>query len=161
MDTCWKSTFLTLQCLYELREPVGAPLALLKTDTPPTAPDYKNIKDALSVLEPFHQATVEVSAEKRVLPLIKMLHHAVTCKVQNITTNMSGQLGDTLIRHLEEHSYHLESASALTMPTLLDPRFKQLGFVSQAKIQEAVIRLKKACVTLMRADASDPVIVES
>lgn len=84
VDTCWNSTFLTLQRLYELREPVGAPLASLKTHiAPPTAPDYKNIKDALSVLEPFHQATVEVSAEKRVIPLIKMLHHAVVCPFQH------------------------------------------------------------------------------
>lgn len=58
---------------------MGTSLASLKTDTaPPTAPEHENIKDALSVLEPFHQATVEVSAEKRVIPLIKMLHYAVT-----------------------------------------------------------------------------------
>ncbi|KAG7463116.1 zinc finger BED domain-containing protein 1-like [Solea senegalensis] len=66
VDTRWNSTFLMLQRLYELREPVGAALASLKTDiTPLTAAEYDSVNNTLSVLAPFHQATVEVSAEKR------------------------------------------------------------------------------------------------
>ncbi|KAJ7992785.1 hypothetical protein DPEC_G00282300 [Dallia pectoralis] len=56
-----------LERLYQLREPVGAALASLKTDiTPPTALEYEAVQDALDVLAPFRQATVELSGEKRV-----------------------------------------------------------------------------------------------
>ncbi|KAJ7985135.1 hypothetical protein DPEC_G00348940 [Dallia pectoralis] len=67
VDTRWNSTYSMLERLYQLREPVGAALASLKTDiTPPTALEYEAVQDALDVLAPFRQATVELSGEKRV-----------------------------------------------------------------------------------------------
>lgn len=81
-----------LKRLYELREPVGAAVASLKTEvSPPMASEYETVKELLDVLAPFYQATVEVSSEKRVsefeaIPLMKMLHHTVTCKIQTMTT---------------------------------------------------------------------------
>ncbi|KAK7915431.1 hypothetical protein WMY93_011192 [Mugilogobius chulae] len=44
----------------------------------------------------------------------------------------------------------------LTLPTLLDPRFKQIAFVSASKAQEAVVRLKNECVQVMRSSSSTP-----
>ncbi|XP_068179073.1 E3 SUMO-protein ligase ZBED1-like [Antennarius striatus] len=161
VDTRWNSTFHMLQRLYELREPVGAALASLKTDILPlTASEYDTVKDVLYVLAPLQQATVEVSAEKRVsaskvIPMMKMLHHTITSRVQAMmTSTLSRELRDNLLRRLREHTYCLESAGALTMPTLLDPRFKKLGFQSAAKTQEAVNRLKDECVMLVRNEDS-------
>jgi len=58
VDTRWNSTYNMLERLYQLREPVGAALASLKTNiTPPTALEYEAVQDALHVLAPFHQAT--------------------------------------------------------------------------------------------------------
>ncbi|XP_048010537.1 zinc finger BED domain-containing protein 4-like [Megalobrama amblycephala] len=69
VDTRWNSTYNMLERLYQVREPVGAALACLRTDiTPLTALEYEAIQDALHVLAPFHQATVELSAEKECLP---------------------------------------------------------------------------------------------
>ncbi|KAK0142603.1 hypothetical protein N1851_019466 [Merluccius polli] len=65
VDTRWNSTFSMLQRLYEVREPVGAALASLRTDiTPPKSLEYATIKEAIQVLAPFQQATVELSGEK-------------------------------------------------------------------------------------------------
>ena len=64
VDTRWNSTFRMLQCLYEVREPVGAALAYLRTDiTPPTSLEYATIKEAIQVIAPFQQATVELRGE--------------------------------------------------------------------------------------------------
>ena len=60
VDTRWNSTYLMFQRLYEIREPVGAALAGLRTDIQPLSADnYTVIKDCLKVLEPFNQATIE------------------------------------------------------------------------------------------------------
>ncbi|CAM4530187.1 unnamed protein product [Leuciscus chuanchicus] len=157
VDTRWNSTFNMLERLYQLREPVGAALASLKTDiTPPTALEYEAVRDALDVLGPFRQATVELSGEKRVsaskvIPLMKMLNHAVTSKLEGLNSNLTKQLGDSLVRRVREQAVNLESISVMTMPTLLDPRFKKLGFLSQGKLQEAVSRLKSECATVIRS----------
>ncbi|XP_077086696.1 uncharacterized protein LOC143738592 [Siphateles boraxobius] len=104
VETRWNSTYNMLGRLYQLREPVGAALASLKTDiTPPTALEYEAVQDALHVLAPFRQATVELSGEKRVsaskvIPLMKMLNHAVTSKLEGLKSNPARQLGDSLVR---------------------------------------------------------------
>ncbi|KAG7468708.1 hypothetical protein JOB18_039589, partial [Solea senegalensis] len=40
------------------------------------------------------------------------------------------------------------------MPTLLDPRFKKLGFENATRRQEAVNRLKNECANVIRHEAS-------
>nr|XP_055070155.1 E3 SUMO-protein ligase ZBED1-like [Misgurnus anguillicaudatus] len=132
VDTRWNSTYNMLERLHQLREPVGAALASLRTDiTPPTALEYEAVQDALHVLAPFHQATVELSGEKRVsaskvIPLMKMLHHNITNKSEGLNTNCARQLGDSLLQRVREKAVHLETLSVMTIPTLLDPRFKKI-----------------------------------
>ncbi|CAM4272879.1 unnamed protein product [Leuciscus chuanchicus] len=97
VDTRWNSTCNMLDRLYQLREPVGAALTSLKTDvTPPTALEYEAVQDALDVLAPLRQDTVELSGEKRVsaskvIPLMKMLNHAVTSKLEDLDSNLTRQ----------------------------------------------------------------------
>ncbi|XP_073671376.1 E3 SUMO-protein ligase ZBED1-like [Paramisgurnus dabryanus] len=135
VDTRWNSTYSMLERMYDLREPVGAALASLRTDvSPPSSLEYDTIKDALEILAPFHQATVELSAEKivsasKVIPLLKMLNHTILTKSEGLTSNMARQLADNLVRRVREHALQMESISVMTMPTLLDPRFKKLGFL--------------------------------
>ncbi|XP_073670235.1 E3 SUMO-protein ligase ZBED1-like [Paramisgurnus dabryanus] len=162
VDTRWNSTYSMLERMYDLREPVGAALASLRTDvSPPSSLEYDTIKDALEILAPFHQATVELSAEKivsasKVIPLLKMLNHTILTKSEGLTSNMARQLADNLVRRVREHALQMESISVMTMPTLLDPRFKKLGFLSPGKLQDAITRLKSECVNVIRNSDTPP-----
>lgn len=67
VDTCWNSTFLMLEHQFNLREPVAAAQATLKTDVaPPTSHEYQSIEESLRVLGPFHQTTMEHTEKRRV-----------------------------------------------------------------------------------------------
>jgi len=50
----------------------------------------------------------------------------------------------------------MESLSITTMATLLDPRFKKLGFLHQTKMTEAVRRLKAECGNVIRTKDERP-----
>lgn len=50
----------------------------------------------------------------------------------------------------------MESLSVMTLATLLDPRFKTVGFFSPQKATEAVKRLKSECAAEMRSHEPDP-----
>ncbi|XP_015232424.1 PREDICTED: zinc finger BED domain-containing protein 1-like [Cyprinodon variegatus] len=83
VETRWNSTYLMLQRLMELREPVGAALAGLQTDIPIlTSEEFEIVRGCLSLLIPFYHATVELSAEEtvsasKVIPLLKVLEQSL------------------------------------------------------------------------------------
>ncbi|XDV34174.1 hypothetical protein PO909_004366 [Leuciscus waleckii] len=148
--TYFRTSTTAKERLAQVQEQMGRPVLKMITL------EYEAVRDALDVLGPFRQATVELSGEKRVsaskvIPLMKMLHHAVTSKLEGLNSNLTKQLGDSLVRRVREQAVNLESISVMTMPTLLDPRFKKLGFLSQGKLQEAVSRLKSECATVIRS----------
>lgn len=151
VDTRWNSTYLMLERLFKLREPVAAALATLRTDiTPLTSQEHLTIEECLPLLSPFNQATVELSEERRVsiskvIPLMKMLYHTVLAKSEHLSNDVARLLSDNLLRRIRENVAGSESLSVMTMATMLDPRFKTLGFLSQNKAQEAVRRLKAEC----------------
>ncbi len=138
-DTCWNSTFLMLQHLYEERQAVGAALSLLQTDVIPlSSEDYETADGCLKVLSPFFMATVELSKEKRVsgskvIPLIKMQRCTLHKMLPTITNNTAVQLGQNLAGILNDKFSNLETSSALTLSMLLDPRFKTIGFYNHVQ----------------------------
>uniref|UniRef100_A0A0S7ESM7 PPUP9221 n=1 Tax=Poeciliopsis prolifica TaxID=188132 RepID=A0A0S7ESM7_9TELE len=83
VETRWNSTYLMRQRLVKLREPVGAALAGLQTDIPFfTASEFDIVVVCLSLLSPFYDATMELSAEEhvsasKVIPLLKMIEKAL------------------------------------------------------------------------------------
>lgn len=82
----------------------------------------------LDVLRPFHQATVELSEEKQI--------------VAKLATNLKN--------NLNEKCAVLLKVTALFMATLLDPRFKELGFCNQGCTKKANERLTKECAATMQ-----------
>lgn len=68
VPTRWNSTYHMLTRINDQTEPLWVSLASFKTDlTILTAQDCEAIEETLSMLEPFNQATVEQSEEKKCL----------------------------------------------------------------------------------------------
>ncbi|XP_034397254.1 zinc finger BED domain-containing protein 1-like [Cyclopterus lumpus] len=130
VETRWNSTDLMLQRLMEQREPVGAALAGLQHDVPfLTAEEFNIVGACLSLLSPFFDATVELSAEEnvsasKVVPLVKMLEHTLPEEMTKPAPAAALEMGNQLIRQLREKLYTLQSMSIMSLATLLDPRFK-------------------------------------
>ena len=159
VDTRWNSTFSMLQRLYEQREPLGAALSSLNTPLLPfSSEEYETINQCISVLSPIHQATVEMSTERRVsgskvIPIVKMLKHQASRQCASTTHHIASNLVHNINTNLQEKCAMLEKITSLTLATLLDPRFKEVGFCSPTSCQTAVERLTRECVNIMPAPA--------
>ncbi|CAI5637704.1 zinc finger BED domain-containing protein 1 isoform X1 [Oreochromis niloticus] len=162
VPTRWNSTYQMLSRLHDEKEAVWVSLASLPTDlTPLTVDECDIVREALLVLAPFHQATVELSEERRVsgskvIPMMKMLYCALERNSLHLHTQAATHLHDQLRRRVTDTASNLESLSVLTLSTLLDPRFKTLGFRSSSKCSEAVNRLKVECAAVIARTTSEP-----
>ncbi|XP_077436178.1 zinc finger BED domain-containing protein 4-like [Vanacampus margaritifer] len=162
VETRWNSTFHMLQRMYNLREAVGAALAGLDTDiTPLTSHQLRLISESLQVLSPFNDATVELSEERRVsgskvIPLLAMLHHTLEDDMGAIQIEQSKAMAECLKKQLRDKLYNLQAMSIMSLATLLDPRYKKIGFFSPNKAQEAERRLTAECATVIWQRASSP-----
>uniref|UniRef100_A0A3B3CQM1 HAT C-terminal dimerisation domain-containing protein n=1 Tax=Oryzias melastigma TaxID=30732 RepID=A0A3B3CQM1_ORYME len=155
----WTSTFLMLQSLLDARRAIGSALTALGAKVEPLSCDESETAAAcLQVLKPFYTATVEMSEQKRVLgsmgiPLIKMLLLA-TEEVAEDSDNVTAELlGQNLSMGLRREFDGLEDNPVLSLATLLDPRFKTIGFRCQEKAQHAVQTLTAECAALVRPTA--------
>lgn len=151
----WNSTFEMLRRLVELREPVGAALASLATEIPPLSSDeFSSVSACLALLSGFNDATVELSEEKtvsgsKVLPLLKMLDENLQEEMTDVASPVARQMGEHLKRQLREKLNTLQSMSIMSLATMLDPRFKAMGFLSPTKANEAIKRLTSECAAIV------------
>lgn len=155
VETRWNSTYDMLNRLAELREPVGAALAGLNTDVVAlTSDDFAIVVACLEMLSPFYEATTELSGEKnisgsKVVPLLKMVERMLQEETAKATIPVARELGEHLIRLLRDKLFKVQSMSILSLATLLDPRYKTLGFFSPTKAEEAVKRLTFECANIL------------
>ena len=151
VETRWNSTYIMLERLHSEREAVSAAMASLPCDVTMLTPmEFTIIKECLGVLGPFNEATIELSEEKRVsaskiLPLLKMVSLTLCEQRGSILTDMAQHLTKSIQLKLMECLSRSQKTSILTLPTLLDPRFKTLGFLTPSKADEAVKRLTTEC----------------
>lgn len=149
----WNSVYVMLECLFNQRQAVAAALSTLETDILPLGSSgYEVIHQCLSVLKPFHQANVELCSEKRVsaskvIPLVHMLTMILEEQRQSMgfVRSSAATLSSQLQRALQTSFSTVETEPVLALATLLDPRFKVLGFGCQANAQEAVKLLTSEC----------------
>ena len=121
--------------------------------------EFHAMSECLEVLSPLKEATVELSAEKnvsgsKVIPLVRMLRHAITMKQRGVTDERAAQLCTNLLRFMGEKLSHYETASQMFLATLLDPRFKIMAFCNPSNAQNAVKRLTAECATIIRDTAA-------
>nr|XP_054594486.1 zinc finger BED domain-containing protein 4-like [Nothobranchius furzeri] len=150
VPTRWNSTYQMLSRLHDEKEAVWVSLASPNRFNTLTADELNILREALLVLAPFHQATVELSEERRVsgskvIPMMKMLNCALERNSLHLHTQAATHLHDQLRRRVTDTASNLESLSVSTLSTLLDPRFKTLGFPSSSKCSEAQSPEKGVC----------------
>lgn len=87
---------------------------------------------------------------------MRMIHIELQRQATTVTKTAAQQLAENLRKRLTDAICSMESLSVMTLATLLDPRFKKIGFVSQQKASEAVKRLQSECAEEMRSQEPDP-----
>ena len=130
-ETRWNSCFEMLRRFVELADKIS--VILLQVDGPEmlTSSELRIIKEFITLLQPFHEATQIVSQEKyfsgsKCIPVVK------TIKSQLSTIPVSTDTGIHLQKRLQEACQkrfnQIEEMSLLAAATILDPRFKKAPF---------------------------------
>ena len=98
------------------------------------------MKSAVAVLKHFETATREMSADQyftvsKIIPIARSL--------QQLTTGArtTASLSDDLCLQMRRRFLNMESHHVLSASTLLDPRFKKLGFVDMGAAEQRTRRL--------------------
>lgn len=86
----------------------------------------------------------------KIIPLMKMLRHNIVVKSGEVRDVMAVQLCSHLLCLMGEKLSGYEMSSQHSMATLLDPRFKTMGFCNPTNSASAVQRLTSRCVSLLR-----------
>ena len=134
---------------------------MLKTNVRPlSSEDYDTTAACLQLLAPFYQATVKLSEEKRVsgskvIPMTKMLMLYLHDTMGKISHGTAKLLGQNLVSAMQIKFDSLENQTSLTLSTLLDPRFKAIGYYNQVQAQASIKRLTAQCSQLIRYNPPD------
>lgn len=149
VETRWNSTFFMMNRFLEQRENITTTLCLLgKTVMCLDGDELEVVRNAVGLLEPYEEATREMSAEKftslsKVIPVARAL--------QECNSNMpASPLGTELKRQLQRRFPAVEQMFSLAAATLLDNRFKKMPFADVGNIKSIEDRL----CSLMRSKYS-------
>lgn len=80
-----------------------------------------------------------------------MLEQMLQEDITNTAAAVAREMGDHVIRRLRERLHTLHSMSIRSLATLLDPRFKAIGFFSSTKATDAIKRLTSECAAIIRS----------
>ncbi|CAJ1053309.1 zinc finger BED domain-containing protein 1-like [Xyrichtys novacula] len=137
------------------QENAGAGAGAGREVRPLASEDYETMAACIAMLNPFKKATNELSEEKRVsgsvaIPMTKMLFHSIIDLTGQTSHATAKILGQNLIQQLTSRFDGQEDSTACNLATLLDPRFKMIGFRNQGCAQAAMRRLVSECASVMR-----------
>ena len=140
VDTRWNSTFDMLQSYVNQHQQVDTALCLTgNPDMCITAEELHTLQEAMVILEPFYEATLELSTElhtsaSKIIPLIYQL--------RKFTATDGSALARRLNANLNRSFEQVETKTHLGVATILDPRFKRSGFPDLQSSESAVDNLK-------------------
>ncbi len=150
--TRWNSLYQMLERCLELRDAISLLLTkpgMDKDMTPLGSAEWGMIEDAVSLLQPCFEATVELSGEKistgsKAIPMTRVLMaHYAGGEREALQGSFSQQLAHELLKNLHSRFEVFEDVRILTMATLVDPRFKNCCFRLQDKKRHAIAQLSK------------------
>ena len=146
VETRWNSTYYMMERYLEQHEHVTYTLCYMgKNNMCLTNEELVLLQDTINVLEPFEEATKEMSAEKvtslsKVIPMVRGIQECMNSIHPTEPQLMNNQhsLGRELQNQMERRFSGMEGSFILKAATLLDPRFKKLPFseFSNTKVVE-------------------------
>lgn len=131
VDTRWNSTFYMFERITEQNNAITTALCFSgRNDLCLTAEDMQLLDTAISVLRLFEAATREISSDTyisvtKAIPLALSLQHLAA---ESSAANKDCALSSGPSAQMRRRFTGIENAQLLVLPTLLDPRFKKLGF---------------------------------
>ncbi|XP_055904691.1 zinc finger BED domain-containing protein 4-like [Eupeodes corollae] len=144
VETRWNSTYLMLERLMEQKFAVNLYMAERGGIEVPAAEEWVQIRDLISALKCFYQATLDISSDSSsislIIPLIVMLNSKLAPKDED-TENLK-LLKIRLCESVNKRFSYSKSTPNLLIATLIDPRFKGKYFTgdeignTKAKILE-------------------------
>ena len=141
VDTRWNSVFYMFEWMIEQHEAVTTTLCLLdRNSLCLRTEDIEKMKNAVAILKNFEAATREMLADQyftvsKLIPIARSLQQ-LTAGARTTTT-----LGDELCLQMRRRFLNMEAHHMLAASTLLDPRFKKLGFVDMGAAEQCTRRL--------------------
>ena len=155
VPTRWNSTYLMLQRLYEQFDAITTALCLLGySDLCLPAEKKEEIKEILAILQPFLEATENISGDEYVsvsmiIPLTKQLQ-------QQYQSRPTNTIARTLSVELQRRFASIETKYATAVTTLLDPRFKKLPFSDRSFLDQTTLtRMTSELSSLLSAQPPD------
>ena len=152
VPTRWNSLYLMLLRFLELKDAVILFLAQSGMDKESGqfgSNHWEVIDQAVQLLKPCYEATVEMSGEKfatgsKLIPLTKMLMGYYAGEERDsVDGSVRKQISGVILRNLHNRFDVFEDVRIIQMATLLDPRFKNRCFRSAEKKKNAIALLNK------------------
>lgn len=164
--TRWNSTFSMLQRALELKEVIKAftdHYSVSDSIGHFSNEDWSRIAETVELLKPLYEFTVEMSSERsvtasKIIPMAKLLvrHYNTTLdalrqSVDNYEEpSFKFTLAELLATTMMNRMGGYESVTELANASLLDPRYKRIGFSDQQVADAACVKLKTECIALAR-----------
>ncbi|XP_072394799.1 E3 SUMO-protein ligase ZBED1-like [Diabrotica undecimpunctata] len=142
VQTRWTSTYLMLDRLLRVKDPLSATLPLL--DSPPsdlTSAEWLILKDCVVILQPVEKITTALSGETYptlscIIPLVRGLQSSL--KKKTPLTEPGKHLQRSLLKNVDERLGVYEVNRTASMATILDPRFKKKAFGTDSAAEKAI-----------------------
>jgi len=145
--TRWNSTYDMFRRMCEIQEPLDAAIAVLQKPVESlTSDEWNTARELCKVLKPFDSLTREMSSDQavtvsKVIVVVEGLKAACHKLQPTLMTQVAKELVDVLIQELNKRFGTCDMNPTLARATLLDPRFKKLGFRSEAAFTRAKDKL--------------------
>lgn len=156
--TRWNSTYYMLDRFIELVDIVSQVLLGQSSLEMITHEERKVIIDAIKILSPLEQVTVEISGEQyltcsKVIPLINCLVESL--EEQKPVTDVTIELHNKVLHQINYRfgpSSYARTNQFLSIATLLDPRFKKIHFASAMECSFAINAICRLLKTMYNSN---------
>ncbi|KOB78200.1 Uncharacterized protein OBRU01_02883 [Operophtera brumata] len=150
VPTRWNSTMLMLQRFVTTKMAIISTMAIINVGH--ASPNLENITNTewivieqiIELLEIFDIITQVISSEKKFTASTVILFHKQICR--HLTQSLArpdlmpatGQVARKMQTECESRFELLEDSEMVAQSTILDPRFKKLGFIRETKYSKAI-----------------------